>query len=165
MDPAVIIVAAFLAAQVFSPGPLSSAHKQLDGLTSCTKCHEEGGKHSNARCIECHKEIGRRIDEGVGYHARNKNQLCAECHKEGKFPRREWVRITEPELNPFLIAPLAKSAGGSQRCGRAVFASKADPDYQAILAVFRPIQEMLAKRPRMEMPGAQPAADVCRTCK
>lgn len=90
---------------------------------------------------------------------------CAECHKEGKMPRREWVRITEPELNPFLTAPLAKSSGGSERCGKPVFADKADPDYRRILATFEPVTAMLKARPRMDMPGAQPAADVCRTCQ
>lgn len=90
---------------------------------------------------------------------------CAECHKEGKIPRREWVRITEPEFNPFLVAPLAKSAGGSEKCGRAVFATKDDPDYQAVLTTFAPVVEMLKKRPRMDMPGAEPAPDVCRTCQ
>lgn len=90
---------------------------------------------------------------------------CAECHREGKFPRREWVRITEPELNPFLLAPLAKSAGGSQRCGKAVFSSKDDPDYRTILAAFEPVSAMLRARPRMDMPGGKPAPDVCRSCK
>ena len=90
---------------------------------------------------------------------------CAECHPGGKIPRREWVRITEPELNPFLLAPLSKSAGGSQRCARAVFADKHDPDYQAILATFDPIVAMLKSRPRMDMPGGVPAAGVCRECK
>lgn len=90
---------------------------------------------------------------------------CAACHAQGKFPRREWVRITEPEFNPFLMAPLARSAGGSQKCGQAVFADKNDPDYQAILAVFRPVEEILRRRPRMDMPGARPAPDVCRTCQ
>jgi len=81
------------------------------------------------------------------------------------MPRREWVRITEPELNPFLTAPLAKSSGGSERCGKPVFADKADPDYRKILATFEPVTAMLKARPRMDMPGAQPAADVCRTCQ
>jgi hypothetical protein len=90
---------------------------------------------------------------------------CAECHAAGKIPRREWVRITEPKFNPFLMAPLAKSAGGSQKCAKAVFADAKDPDYQAILATFKPVQAALAKRPRMDMPGGTPAADVCRTCQ
>jgi hypothetical protein len=89
---------------------------------------------------------------------------CAECHKQG-MPRREWVRITEPELNTFLVAPLARSAGGSQKCGKAVFAGKSDPDYQAILALFKPIEEALKKTPRTDMPGSVPAVNVSRCCQ
>jgi hypothetical protein len=93
------------------------------------------------------------------------SRRCTPCHAQGKIPRREWTRVTEPQFNPFLVAPLAKSAGGSEQCGKAVFPSKQDPDYQAILATFKPIEEMLARRPRMDMPGAKPAPDVCRTCQ
>ncbi len=90
---------------------------------------------------------------------------CAECHEEGKIPRRVWTRITEPELNPFLVAPLATSAGGSEKCGKAVLRSRDDADYQAVLAVFQPIAEMLAATPRMDMPGAQPSSSVSRSCQ
>lgn len=90
---------------------------------------------------------------------------CAECHAGGKFPRREWTRITEPEFNPFLVAPLARSAGGSEKCGRPVFHDKNDPDYLAILAAFEPVTAMLKDRPRMDMPGGRPHPDVCRICQ
>jgi hypothetical protein len=90
---------------------------------------------------------------------------CAACHAGGKIPRREWVRITEPELNPFLIAPLSKSAGGSERCGKPIFLTQSDPDYQKILATFAPVTAMLKARPRIDMPGGQPAPNVCRACQ
>jgi hypothetical protein len=90
---------------------------------------------------------------------------CAQCHQGGQIPRRAWVRITEPDLNPFLVAPLAKAAGGSQECGKPIFAGKDDPDYRAVLALFRPIEEMLRRRPRMDMPGAEPSPAVSRYCQ
>ena len=93
------------------------------------------------------------------------NRRCAECHADGKIPRREWTRITEPALNPFLLAPLAKSAGGSQRCGQAVFQTADDPDYQAILATFEQVEQMLAATPRMDMPHGQPSCEVSRSCQ
>ena len=74
-------------------------------------------------------------------------------------------RVTEPELNPFLVAPLAKSAGGSGRCGKPVFPDKDDPDYQAILAAFAQAQAMLAATPRIDMPGGQPSSSVSRSCQ
>ena len=88
---------------------------------------------------------------------------CVECHAKGKVPRQFWTRITHPELNGFLAAPLAPAAGGSGKCGKTIFASAADPDYQAILKTFVPISEQLRRRPRMDMPGAKPAA-VDRSC-
>jgi len=67
------------------------------------------------------------------------------------------VRITNPQRNDFLLAPLAKAAGGTQRCGDPVFADTADPDYRAVLATFEPITKRMKARPRMDMPGAAPA--------
>ncbi|MHC4584912.1 MAG: HzsA-related protein [Planctomycetota bacterium] len=90
---------------------------------------------------------------------------CSPCHQDGKIPRREWIRITEPELNNFLLAPLAKSAGGNEKCGKIVFADTSDLDYQAILATFKPIMNMLGQTPRMDMPGGRPAPDLCRVCQ
>ncbi len=90
---------------------------------------------------------------------------CAECHRDGAFPRREWTRVTNPQLNAFLLAPLARTAGGTERCGKAVFADASDPDYQTILATFTPVLELLAKTPRMDMPGAQPSCEVNRSCQ
>ncbi len=90
---------------------------------------------------------------------------CTPCHSDGNVPRRVWTRVTEPELNPFLVAPLARSAGGSERCGKAVFLTKDDPDYRTILDTFNPVGTLLAQRPRMDMPGGQPAPDVCRDRK
>lgn len=90
---------------------------------------------------------------------------CISCHAEGKFPRRVWTRVTNPQLNAFLLAPLARSAGGTQRCGQAVFAGADDADYRAILATFDRVLQLLAKTPRMDMPGAEPASDVNRSCQ
>ncbi len=90
---------------------------------------------------------------------------CTGCHEDGKIPRRDWVRITEPEFNDFLLAPLAKASGGTERCGQPIFASKEDPDYQKVRATFEPVLRMLADRPRIDMPGGKPAPDVCRICQ
>ncbi len=78
-------------------------------------------------------------------------------HKWGELG----VRIERPELNPFLLAPLAKAAGGTERCGHAVFASRDDPDLRAVLDTFAPVHELMKQRPRMDMPGAEPAS-CCR---
>ena len=84
---------------------------------------------------------------------------CVECHKKG-VPRKFYTRVMSPEKNSFLLAPLAKEAGGLEKCGRAVFASTDDPDYQKILATFKPIHELLKQRPRADMPNFQVMCDV-----
>ena len=79
---------------------------------------------------------------------------CASCHKGGKIPRKFYTRITNIEENDFLLAPLAKIAGGTQACGTVVFKDKDDPDYQKILAEFAPITKMIKDKPRLDMSGA-----------
>ena len=75
---------------------------------------------------------------------------CNSCHKGG-IPRKFYTRVTNPGHNSFLLAPLSKAAGGTERCVKPVFASKADPDYQKILATFAPIHKLLKDRPRADM--------------
>jgi len=102
---------------------------------------------------------------------------CATCHqaKGVAMKRPAWrtrggihdpfVRVTNPHLNDFLLAPLAKSAGGTEQCGKAVFADTTDPDYQAVLRTFEPTGKSMKDRPRMDMPGGKPAPNVCRDRK
>ena len=74
------------------------------------------------------------------------------------MPRKFYTRVLNPEKNSFLLAPLAKEAGGTQRCGQPVFASTADPDYQQVLRTFDPICALLQQRPCADM---QEFAAVC----
>ena len=76
---------------------------------------------------------------------------CISCHTKD-IPRTFYIRVEKPELNNFLLAPLAKSAGGTEACGRPIFASKDDPDYQAILKTFGPIRKTMKDQPRDDMP-------------
>lgn len=78
------------------------------------------------------------------------SRRCVECHKKS-VPRKFYTRMLKPENNSFLLAPLAVSAGGTEKCGRAIFKSSEDKDYQKIMEVFRPLKEMLENRPRADM--------------
>jgi hypothetical protein len=72
-----------LRAQLISPGKLSAAHADLEGVRHCTDCHQlrERGI-TNANCLACHKPLAHVIAAGTGYHARVADKNCAECHKE-----------------------------------------------------------------------------------
>lgn len=71
-----------LGAQIISPGKLSRAHADLEGLRRCTSCHELGTPGvSAALCRDCHTTLDRRIATRTGYHA-ELDRDCASCHQE-----------------------------------------------------------------------------------
>lgn len=111
------------------------------------------------RCASCHEEASPR------HHGSQQLQGGVGWHRKMAAPRHEWTRIMRPEMNDFLLAPLAKSAGGTERCGKAVFESKDDPDYQKVLATFEPVNEMLRNTPRIDMPNGVPSDAVNRCCE
>ena len=109
-------------------------------------------------------EGGRRIcpaslDARLGDVARRR---CAECHQT--LPTAGFVRLSDPAMNDFLLAPLAKAAGGRGSCGRAVFADTNDPDYKALLTEFNAVDADLKSRPRIDMPGGKAVA-ANRSCE
>ncbi len=80
------------------------------------------------------------------------SRRCVECHKQG-VPRKFYTRMLKPENNSFMLAPLAKTAGGTESCGSAIFKSKEDPDYLKLLKTFESTQKLLKERPRADMKG------------
>ncbi|MDD3080003.1 MAG: cytochrome C [Paludibacter sp.] len=72
-----------LSAQI-SPGELSQAHAQLEGISNCTQCHTVGSKVTREKCLACHKEIKDNIVAGKGYHASSdvQGKVCSACHNE-----------------------------------------------------------------------------------
>lgn len=67
-------------AQFLSPGALTRAHEQLEGVTNCTSCHTVGGKGvDRAKCLSCHEPLRDRIEAGTGYHA-GVSERCESCH-------------------------------------------------------------------------------------
>jgi cytochrome c3-like protein len=71
------------AAQLISPGKLSTAHQDLEGLSQCVSCHQLGVRGvSPTLCLNCHEPLARRIEEELGYHGQLDPIECASCHKE-----------------------------------------------------------------------------------
>ncbi|MDR0869655.1 MAG: hypothetical protein LBN39_02580 [Planctomycetaceae bacterium] len=112
------------------------------------------------RCAECHHNGN---EKRLAWLRRTDNQTPEpESRSKGIVPRRSWVRITNPQLNEFLTAPLAKSAGGTERCGKIIFIDKSDADYVKILKTFDDVQTAIKQKPRIDMPNGKPAENVCR---
>ncbi len=65
-----------------SPGPLSSAHRALEGNANCLQCHASKKEGMDARCLACHGEIALLRTRNRGYHAPVAGTKCAACHPE-----------------------------------------------------------------------------------
>ncbi len=75
------------AINLFSPGKLSTYHKDLEGTTNCVKCHSKRGdsRIDDSSCLSCHTEIDKRIKNKEGYHyyaVTIEKNSCASCHRE-----------------------------------------------------------------------------------
>ncbi|NQT50594.1 discoidin domain-containing protein [bacterium] len=82
-----------------------------------------------------------------GMHA----QRCGGCHKVDQVVRLDWISVLDPEQSLMLTAPLAKSAGGTQKCGQAAYASRDDLLYRAALqAIGAAVRDAMA-RPRRDL--------------
>ena len=57
---------------------------------------------------------------------------CAECHAPDTVSRLDWIDLKMPSQSRFLTAPLVRSAGGQERCGRAIYADQNDSDYRTL---------------------------------
>lgn len=81
-------------AQLLSPGKLTAAHADLEGIRNCTACHRlrERGI-ANDRCLDCHVPLRTRIAEGRGLHATLGGRDCAGCHKDHFGRDFESVRL------------------------------------------------------------------------
>ncbi|MFA5193776.1 MAG: hypothetical protein WC740_23955, partial [Verrucomicrobiia bacterium] len=82
--------------------------------------------------------------------------------------RRRWSRdlfynLSRPDKSLILLAPLAKSAGGLERCGTPVFASASDADYQRVLLAIQDAKARLDQIKRFDMPGFRPRAEWVRS--
>lgn len=75
--------------------------------------------------------------------------------------RRRWSRhlqynLTRPDKSAILLAPLAKTAGGLELCGKPIFADTSDADYRKVLAAIQDAKAQLDRIKRFDMPGFRP---------
>jgi len=91
----VIIVNGYSLFAQISPGELSKAHANLDGVSNCTKCHAVGNKVTREKCLDCHKDIQANITAKKGYHASTEatGKQCTVCHNEHHGRNFQLVRF------------------------------------------------------------------------
>ncbi|MFK5957476.1 MAG: hypothetical protein QM495_01260 [Lutibacter sp.] len=84
-----------------SPGDLTNAHAEFEGMSNCTLCHELGEKVTNAKCLDCHEDIQSLISKEKGYHISSevKNKNCFQCHSEHHGRKFEMIRFDKKNFN------------------------------------------------------------------
>jgi hypothetical protein len=84
---------------------------------------------------------------------------CARCHGQDNDGRDDtwWLSLNRREVKQSraLQAPLARSAGGWERCEETVFASTDDADYKMLLASLTSLRDQLTQRPREDLLSLQ----------
>lgn len=81
-------------AQLLSPGKLSAPHASLEGMSSCTSCHELGKRSTpDGKCLACHGALAARVQRKTGLHAGFTGKACTACHKEHFGLKFEMLRF------------------------------------------------------------------------
>lgn len=65
---------------LLSPGPVGTAHEKTE--SNCDSCHLVFKGIPDEKCLDCHKDLDRRIDASIGYHAKVATTACIECHAD-----------------------------------------------------------------------------------
>jgi hypothetical protein len=81
-----------------------------------------------------------------------------------KYSRHLFFDLTKPEQSALLLAPMAKSDGGYESCGKAVL-KKGDENYHKILAGIERAKLQLDTVKRFDMPDFQPRQEYLREMK
>ena len=84
-----------------SPGDLSDAHSNLEGISNCTQCHVLGNKVSDEKCLACHTEIKERLTLQKGYHNSGdvKGKSCIVCHSDHHGKKFQMIRFDESKFD------------------------------------------------------------------
>ena len=70
---------------MLSPGALVQAHAYLDTTEGCFTCHDLNQGVVDSKCLACHVEIAHSLKEGVGFHAKQReDKACHDCHGDHK---------------------------------------------------------------------------------
>lgn len=85
-----------------SPGDLTDAHKELEGMGNCTECHVLGERlPSTAKCLACHEDIQSLMDANHGYHASIEvvDKECVVCHSEHHGREFDMMRFDQDNFD------------------------------------------------------------------
>ncbi len=81
---------------------------------------------------------------------------CQGCHEVSDVSRLDWINLAAPQQSLFLAAPLAKSAGGTEKCSGVVYTSLDDPDFESVRDLVEQAVKRAWARPRRDLQSLLP---------
>ncbi len=135
-----------------SPGPLSEAHADLEGISNCTKCHGSGQEIVADKCLSCHAEIKNEISGGHGFHFENRNSSCTSCHVEHLGREAKITRFDEKNFDHSKTGFVLTGAHQSLRCEQC---------HAGKNIVSGDIKKILAAHPHKTYQGLSPQCVSC----
>jgi hypothetical protein len=75
-----------------------------------------------------------------------------------RFSPQGTINLTHPDWSPVLIHSFSQAGGGLAKDHRAIFRSKDDPKYIALLEILQEARRAFEATPRIDMVGAEPIA-------
>ena len=120
--------------QMFNPGPLASAHADIE---DCAACHQPFQRTQAELCMECHTEIATELAVEEGLHARLRTpDQCRECHPDHRGTafdlRAEALANFDHDLTFFSLAHHAADYEGAPiECTGCHVEDDFEPDLQA----------------------------------
>ncbi|MBI3593644.1 MAG: cytochrome C [Nitrospirae bacterium] len=79
------------------PGEVASLHQKIEG--NCLECHTIGQKFFFDKCLVCHKEAKRDVDQKRGFHGKIDATKCEICHSDHKGRVFELVDLKKDEFD------------------------------------------------------------------
>ena len=130
-------------------------------IRRCARCH--GHKAPENKIIGGHKTVFRFGENGPALPLVGTLMHLRDIRGKIGYYKFGWARppqahcnLTRPEKSLLLRAPLAKKAGGLGLCGKTVFDSREDADYQALLSAVRDAAGRHREAKRFDMGGYRP---------
>jgi hypothetical protein len=113
----------------------------------------------NRRCAACHNEPARLLPKDLADEREVSFWMPGMDDPRLRMSRHIVWNLSRPEKSLMTLAPLAKNADGFELCGAAVFTTREDPDYKAILALAERGNAFLNDNKRFDMAGFHPRAE------
>ena len=113
-----IFIGGFKTFAQISPGELSKAHANLEGVSNCTKCHAVGNKVTNQKCLDCHKEINSLISAKKGFHASAEvtGKDCFVCHNDHHGRNFQIIKFDKATFDHAKTGYVLKGAHAKEDC-------------------------------------------------